>query len=120
MEFAVGLAEVPLPVGGVDEVDQGVERGHGRVREGQVQQKVVRHGPHALVRQDDPDHDEVAEHRHREHRAVGDGPEGDAPRRLHELVGVVGSRVGSVLCSCHPLPPASPSPRSTRSLPNEV
>lgn len=51
----------------------------------------------------DPYHDEVSEHRHRQHEAVGYGPESDAPRRLHELVGVVRRYVGSVLWSRHPL-----------------
>ena len=97
VEFAVRTAEVPLPVGGVDEVDQSVERGHGRVRKGQVEDKVVGHRPHALVSENDPDDDQVPEHGHRQHGAVRDGPERDAPRRLHELVGVVPSYVGSVV-----------------------
>ena len=96
VEAAVHLPEVPLPVRRVDEVDERVERGHGDVGESQVEQKVVGHRPHALVRQDDPDHDQVPEHGHRQHHAVGDGPERHAPRRLHELVGQVPGGVGSV------------------------
>lgn len=97
VEFAVSVPEVPLSVSGVDEVDQSVERGHGRVRKGQVEDKVVGHCPHALVSQNDPNDDQVPEDRHRQNEAVGDGPEGDAPRRLHKLVGVVPRDVGAVV-----------------------
>lgn len=109
VEFAVGFTKVPLPVRGIDEVDQGIERRHGRVRKSQVEQKVIGHSAHPLVGQNDPDNDEVSEHGHGQHRAVGDRPEGHAPRRLHELVGVVRCEVGPVvlrsfhpplLCSC--------------------
>lgn len=97
VEFAVSFAEVPVPVSGVDEVDQGVKRRHGRVRKGQVEDEVVGHRPHALVSENDPYDDQVPEHRHGQHEAVRDGPERDAPRRLHELVGVVRGYVGSVV-----------------------
>lgn len=103
VEFTVSFAEVPLPVSGVDEVDQSVERGHGRVGKSQIEDKVVGHRPHALVGEDDPNDDQVPEHGHGQHEAVGDGPERDPPRRLHELVGVVGGDVGSVVRRCHPL-----------------
>lgn len=103
MEFAVRFAKVPLPVRGVHEVDESVERGHGRVRKRQVEQEVVGDRPHALVRQDDPDDDQVAEHGHCQNEAVGDRPERHAPRRLHELAGVVGRRVGTVVGRRHPL-----------------
>lgn len=36
VEFAVRFPEVPIPVGGVDKVDQGVQRGHRRLRKRQV------------------------------------------------------------------------------------
>lgn len=102
MEFAVGFSKVPIPVCSVDKVDQSVERGHRHVRKGQVEQKVVGHRPHTLVSKNDPNDNKVPEHRHRQHGAVGDRPESDAPRRLHELVGVVGRHVGSVMWSSHP------------------
>lgn len=50
MEPAVHLAEVPLSVSRVDEVDERVESGHGNVRESQVQQEIVGDSPHPLVR----------------------------------------------------------------------
>lgn len=111
VEFAVRFPEVPLPVRSVDKVYQSVKRGHGRVRKRQVQEKVVRHRPHALVGKDDPDHDEVSKHRHRQHEAVGYGPESDAPRRLHKRVGVVRRYVGPVVWRCHPLLLFSPPNR---------
>lgn len=111
VELAVGFPEVPLPVRRVDKVNQSVKRRHGRVRERQVEQKVVGHRAHPLVGQNDPDDDEVPEHGHRQHDAVGDRPEGDAPRRLHELVGVVRREVGAVvLRSLHPPLLAAPGP----------
>ncbi|KAG7225830.1 hypothetical protein INR49_014351, partial [Caranx melampygus] len=83
---AVDFSEVPLSVRRVDEVDECVERGHRHVRESQVQQEIVGHGPHPFVRQNDPYHDQVAKDGHSQHGAVSHGPERDAPRRLHELV----------------------------------
>lgn len=90
LEATVVGAEVPLAVKRIDEVDQGVEGSHGGVGESQVHEEVVGDGPHALVGQDDPDDDEIPEDRHGHHHAVRQGPEGDAPGRLHELVGEVG------------------------------
>ena len=89
LEATVVGAEVPLAVQRIDEVDQGVEGGHGGVGESQVHEEVVGDGPHALVGQDDPDDDEIPEDGHGHHHAVGQGPERDAPGRLHELVGDV-------------------------------
>lgn len=80
----------------VDEVDEGVERCHGNVRERQVQQKVVGDSPHPFVRKNDPDHYQVPKNGHCQHRDVCHRPERDAPRRLHELVGQDPGRVGSV------------------------
>lgn len=51
-----------------------------------VYQEVVGHGPHAFVREDDPDDHQVTDHGDAHHAAVGDGPESDLPDRLHELV----------------------------------
>lgn len=87
MEPAVHLAEVPLSVSRVDEVDERVESGHGNVRESQVQQEIVGDSPHPLVRQNNPNHYQVPEDRHGQYCAVSHRPQRDAPRRLHELVG---------------------------------
>lgn len=89
VEFAVDLTKVPLSVSRVDEVDERVERCHSNVRESQVEQEKVCDGPHPLVRQNDPYHDQVSKDGHRQHRAVSHRPEHDAPRRLYELVGQI-------------------------------
>lgn len=89
VEPAVHLSEVPLSMSRVDEVDERVESGHGHIGESQVQQEIVGDGPHPLVRQDNPDDDQVSEHRHGQHGAVRHRPQRDAPRRLHELVGQI-------------------------------
>lgn len=94
VEAAVHLPKVPLPVSRVDEVDERVEGGHGDIGESQVQQEVVGDGSHPAVRQDDPDHDQVPEDGHRQHGAIRQRPERDAPRRLHELVGEIPGDVG--------------------------
>lgn len=86
VKFAVSLTKVPLSVSRVNEVDERVERCHRNVGESQVEQEKVCDGPHPLVRQNDPYHDQVSKNRHRQHRAVSHRPEHDAPRRLHELV----------------------------------
>lgn len=96
VEPAVHLSKVPLSVRRVDEVDERVERRHRHVGEGQVEQAIVGDSPHPLVRQNDPDHDQVAENRHRQHGAVSHRPQRDAPRRLHELVGQIAGRVGRI------------------------
>lgn len=49
-------------------------------------QEVVGDGPHAFMRQDNPDDHHVSNHRHRNDAAVGGGPEWDLPHRLDELV----------------------------------
>lgn len=102
LEFTVGIPEVPVSMGSVDKVYQSVKSGHRRVRKGQVKQKVVGHRPHPLMGENDPYHDEVSKHGHRQHGAVSDRPESDAPRRLHELVGVIRCYIGSVVWRPHP------------------
>lgn len=96
VEPAVDVPEVPLSVRRVDEVDERVEGGHGRVGESQIQQEVVGDGPHPFVRQNNPNDDQVAENSHSQHRDIRHGPERDAPRRLHELVGQNPGCVGPV------------------------
>ncbi len=86
MELAVNLSKVPLSVRGVNEVDERVEGGHRGVGERQVQQEIVGHGAHPFMGQNDPNNDEVSEHSDRQHEAVRDRPNRDAPRRLHELI----------------------------------
>lgn len=51
-----------------------------------IYQEVVGDGPHAFMRQDNPDDHQVSNHRHRNDAAVGGGPEGDLPHGLDELV----------------------------------
>lgn len=116
VEPAVHLPEVPLSVSRVHEVDERVERRHGRVAQRQVQQEIVGHRPHPPVRQDDPGHDQVPENGHGEHGAVRQRPERDAPRRLHELVGQIPGEVGSVPFRGHSsrVPPPRPSPAPGR------
>lgn len=53
-----------------------------------IYQKVVGDGPHAFVRQDDPDDHDVSDHGHRYDGAVGDGPQRHLPGRLDQAVGV--------------------------------
>lgn len=86
VKFAVGLSKVPISVGCIHKIDQSVERGHRPVRKRQVEQKVIGDSSHAFVSQNDPHHDEIPEHCDPEDGAVRHGPQGDAPRRLHELV----------------------------------
>lgn len=93
---AVHLPKVPLSVCRVDEVDERVEGSHGSIRESQVQQEIVGDGSHPLVRQNNPNDDQVSENGHCQHRAVRHWPQRDAPRRLHELVGQISGCVGSI------------------------
>lgn len=86
---AVHLSEVPLSVSRVDEVDERVESSHGNIGERQVQQEIVGAGSHPLVRQDNPNHNQVSKNGHCQHRAVSHRPQADAPQRLHELIGQV-------------------------------
>lgn len=53
-----------------------------------IYQKVVGDGPHAFVRQNDPDNYDVSDHGHRYDGAVGDGPKRHLPGGLDEAVGV--------------------------------
>lgn len=86
VEPAVDSSKVPLSMSRVDEVDKRVERSHGDIGESQVQQEVIGHRPHPPVSQNYPYHNQVPEHGHHQHRAVSHRPQGDPPRRLHELV----------------------------------
>lgn len=98
VKLAVHLAKVPISVSRVNEIDERVEPCHGHIGERQVEKEVVCDGPHPLVRQDDPNHDQISKHRDHQHRAVSYRPERDAPRRLRELVGQIS---GFLLIGCH-------------------
>jgi hypothetical protein len=60
-ELAINLAKRPVAVQHVDEVEESVEDGDHEVSDGQVDKEVIRDGAHPVVRQDDPDDDEVNE-----------------------------------------------------------
>lgn len=93
---AVQFSKVPLSVSRVDEVDERVEGSHRNIGEGQVQQEIVGDSSHPLVRQNDPNHDQVSENRHCQHSAISRRPQRDAPRRLHELVGQISGYAGLI------------------------
>lgn len=93
VKSAVHFSKVPLSMSSVDKVDQRVESSHRDIRESQVQKEIVGHGPHSLVRQNNPNHNQVAENCHCQHSAVSHRPQRDAPRRLHELVGQISGGV---------------------------
>lgn len=62
-------------------------------------QKVVGDGPHAFVRQNNPNDNKIPDHRHGNDAAISHSPECDLPHRLDELVEAVAAvrgRVGSV------------------------
>lgn len=59
----------------VDKVEKSVEGCHGNVREGQVHDEVVGHGPHASVREDDPDHCDVPGDGNQDDEGVGYSPQ---------------------------------------------
>lgn len=96
VEPAVHFSKVPLSVSRVNEVNKRVESSHRHIRESQVKQKIIGHGPHTLVRQYNPNYNEVPENRHSQHGAVSHRPQSDAPRRLHKLVGQISGGVGPV------------------------
>ncbi|KAF2988557.1 hypothetical protein EK904_006211 [Melospiza melodia maxima] len=89
VEAAVSLSKVPLAVQRVDEVDESIESSHGGIREGQIHQEVICHRPHAFVSQDNPDDNQIPKNGHCHHAAVSQRPQGNAPGRLHELIGEV-------------------------------
>lgn len=102
VEAAVSLSKVPLAVQRVDEVDESIESSHGGIREGQIHQEVICHRPHALVSQDNPDDDKIPKNGHCHHATVSQRPQGNAPGRLHELIGEVacwGGYRGRSICS---------------------
>lgn len=99
VETAVSLSKIPLAVQCIDEVDEGIESSHGGIREGQVHQEVIGHGPHALMSQDDPDDNEISKNSHCHHTAICQRPQGDAPGGLHKLVGEVGCNRGRSISS---------------------
>lgn len=96
VKAAVDQAEVPLVVHGVDEVDHRVEGGHGGFGERQVQEEIVGDCPHAFVRHNNPNHRDIADHRHDDYTAVRNGPEDDSPDWLNKLVRVCGPVIGGV------------------------
>lgn len=59
-------------------------------------QKVIGDGPHAFMRQNNPDDHHVTDHGHRNDAAVSDSPECDLPHRLDELVEAVAAVNGGV------------------------
>lgn len=89
VEAAVSLSKIPLAVQSIDEVDESIESSHGGIREGQIHQEVICHCPHALVSQDNPDDNKISKNGHCHHTTVRQRPQGNAPRRLHELIGEV-------------------------------
>lgn len=88
-DLAVESAEGPVTVEHVDEVEGDVERGDHGVRDGQVDEEVVRHGSHPFVREDDPDNDQVSAGRHHHHPRVQEHPQQLLPDRQDELVELV-------------------------------
>lgn len=102
VEAAVSLSKIPLAVQSIDEVDESIESSHGGIREGQIHQEVICHCPHALVSQDNPDDNKISKNGHCHHTTVRQRPQGNAPRRLHELIGEVacwGGYGGRSICS---------------------
>lgn len=95
VESAVIESEIPLIVHGVDKVYNGVECGHWRFSESQVDEEIVRHGSHAFVRQNDPYHRNIAHNGDDDNCAVSHCPEHYSPNRLHKLVPVY---LGFILC----------------------
>lgn len=70
VKFAVGFSKVPIAMRGINKIDQSIESSHRCVRKRQVEQKVIGDSSHAFVRQNDPHHNEISEHRDGEDGAV--------------------------------------------------
>lgn len=59
----------------VNKVEESVERRHGNVREGQVDDEVISHSPHASVSQNDPDDCDVPCDGHQDDEGVSYRPQ---------------------------------------------
>lgn len=66
LKSAVAQAKVPVVVKRVDKVEESVERSHRDVREGQVDNEVISHSPHASVGQNNPDNGDVPRDGHQD------------------------------------------------------
>lgn len=66
LKSAVAQAKVPVVVKRVDKVEESVERSHRDVREGQVDNEVIGHSPHASVSQNNPDNGDVPRDGHQD------------------------------------------------------
>ena len=75
LESAVAQAEVPVIVKCVHKVKESVEGRHGDVREGEVNDEVVRYSPHASVSENNPDHRDVPSDGHQDDEGVGYSPQ---------------------------------------------
>lgn len=59
----------------IDKVEESVERSHRDVGEGQVDNEVIGHSPHASVGQNNPDNGDVPRDGHQDDQGVGDSPQ---------------------------------------------
>lgn len=75
LKAAVAQAKVPVVVKRVNKVKESVERRHGNVREGQVDDEVISHSPHASVSQNDPDDCDVPCDGHQDDEGVSYRPQ---------------------------------------------
>jgi hypothetical protein len=72
----------------VDEIECHVEsRDHG-VCHREIQQKIIRNRPHPLVREDDPDHDQIPPGGHDDHARIQYAPKDLSPHRQDELIAI--------------------------------
>lgn len=78
----------------VSVIEHDVQRRHHGVGDAEIDEKVVGDGAHALVREDDPDDDEIATGRDDDHAGEQEGPDDLAPPRQDELVRVLVVEVG--------------------------
>lgn len=102
-DFAVDVSERPVVVEHVGVVEGDVERGHHGVSDGEVHEEVVGDGSHPLVRQDDPDDNEIpsSSHHHdscEEHAPDDLSPPGQDKRvRFHGVLGRIPPGLGDIL-----------------------
>ncbi len=69
---------------------------HSCLQRKHTHQEVIGDGPHAFMRQNNPNHHYVTNHRHRNDAAISDSPQRDLPHRLDELVEAVAGVRGDV------------------------